>query len=430
MKKTNGVIWKRFPVFILLVLLISLLLTLPVCAPWGGPTQATNVRETWTPESHPKDQPYQIQTETLSYFGDTPVLVIFGSQDPEDDSPLQAINISTEDDYDLSIISPAPVSTWSRPIVSGNKEVYFQVRGVLYILSPGGQTRSIELPYDEQNPAYCNWSWKGQLVCLNNMMTSGFLVNQDLSVMEMRLPADDESDPAEYYEPYRVGDNGIRIIQTTTKTLNGRETVTFKDLDLETQTVQSQRIRIEKDFDLVIYWSKDSNELNTVQCTREEGNLDVLGMTDDGNKVSYFSLATCDKVGLKKTMSWVETYDVSTLGLVHNLFSANLDVTKKHYRNYVIIGWPLDEENKISEQPMVFNLEAGIQLEGFSGFQSGYEVFDFILPYEKAWIAIDSLGLSYHIRSGDLVFTNYFPEDIVESMSPDSFLTVTQPIEP
>ena len=118
---------------------------------------------TWTPIAQPTDQPYQIATESLSYFGQLPVLVIFGSQDPMDTSPLRVLNISTNDVYDVSTITPAPASTWSRPIVAEDKEVYFQVGGTLYVLSPGGQVRSIELPYDEENPAYCNWSWKASL---------------------------------------------------------------------------------------------------------------------------------------------------------------------------------------------------------------------------------------------------------------------------
>ena len=174
--------------------------------------------------------------------------MIFGSQNTDDETPLKILNISTDDVYDVSTITPAPVSTWSRPIVAENKDVYFQVGGILYVLSPGGQTRSNELPYDVENPAYCNWSWKGQLVCLNDVMTAGFLVDQDLTLVEMDLPANSGDVSEVYYEPYRVGENRIRIVQVRTKTVNGRETVFFKELDLETLTIQSQQIRIEADF--------------------------------------------------------------------------------------------------------------------------------------------------------------------------------------
>ena len=212
-----------------------------------GQQQEMIPRHTWTPIVQPTDQPFQVQPENLSYFGELPALVIFGSQDPDDETPLKVLNISTDDVYDVSTITPAPAGTWSRPIVAEDKDVYFQVGGTLYVLSPGGQVRSIELPYDEENPTYCNWSWKGQLVCLNNAMTTGFLVDQELNVVDLQLPAGAGHGSEVYYEPYRVGENGMRIVQVKPEIANGQARVFYRDLDLEKLTINSKEIRIEKD---------------------------------------------------------------------------------------------------------------------------------------------------------------------------------------
>ncbi len=164
----------------------------------------------------------------MSYFGNTPVLVIFGSQDPEDATPLKLLNISTEDDYDVSSIppllsAPGPDRLWLKIRRSISRWV------ICSTFSHPMDRPSIELPYDELDPAYCNWSWKGQLICLNNAMTTGFLVDQDLNVVEMHLPADAGIDGEAYYEPYRVGENVIRTIYTIPEISNVRATVFYKD---------------------------------------------------------------------------------------------------------------------------------------------------------------------------------------------------------
>ena len=100
-------------------------------------TQDLPARATWTPVAHPTDQPYRAKEEVLSYFGATPAIVIFGSQDPESDTPLQAINLSTEDVYDVAALTPGPINTWSRPIMSADKELFFQIGPQLHKLMPG-----------------------------------------------------------------------------------------------------------------------------------------------------------------------------------------------------------------------------------------------------------------------------------------------------
>ena len=92
MKNKNNSVPRKF----LFGLSFLLLLTLQACFPISGQNQETNPRATWTPMNLPTDQPYQIATESLSYFGQLPVLVIFGSQNPDDETPLKVLNISTD----------------------------------------------------------------------------------------------------------------------------------------------------------------------------------------------------------------------------------------------------------------------------------------------------------------------------------------------
>ena len=390
--------------------------------------ETAGIRATWTPAPHSTDQPYEVDTKYMSYLGGGPALAIFGSLDPADTSPLKVWNITTDDVYDVSSITPASVDTWSRPIVAENKDVYFQIGSTLYNLSPGGQTHSIELPYDEENPAFCNWSWKGQLVCLNDVMTTGFLVDQDLTVVEMNLPANSGDVSEEYYEPYRVGENGMRIVQVRTKTVNGREMAIFKELDLETLTIQSQQIRIEADFNGEIVGN------GSVEYAQEGGNLDVIGITDDGEKVYLCVPGTDLSTHLSVTKLLVESYDVTTMNFTHNELEINPDADMWFYQNYLITDLWFDENTASYKPPVIIDLESGKILKEFLGYE--YEYYTkhspnySIFPYGEGWIFGFSYWLDYHWRNGDLMDRYYFMDNIIEFIGPDSYYTISQPIEP
>lgn len=424
-KKMDCVAWK-----VLVSVLFVLVLSLQACSPLSEMDmgETAGVRATWTPAPHSTDQPYEVDTKYMSYLGGGPVLAIFGSLDSADTSPLKVWNITTDDVYDVSSIAPASVDTWSRPIVAENKDVYFQTGSTLYILSPGGQTRSIELPYDEENPAYCNWSWKGQLVCLNDVMTAGFLVDQDLTVVEMDLPANSGDISEVYYEPYRVGENSIRIVQVRTKTVNGRETAFFKELDLETLTIQSQQIRIEADFNDVFVGS------DSVEYAQDGGNLDVIGITNDGEKVYLCVSGTDLSTHLAMTKLLVETYDVTTMNFTHNELEINPDVDMRFYQNYLITDLWFDENTATYKPPAIIDLESGkilkefldYRYEYYTQYSSSYSIF----PYGEGWIFEYSYWLEYHWQNGDLMDTYYFTDNLIESIGPDCYYTVTHPIEP
>ncbi len=77
-------------------------------------------------------------------------------------------------------------------------------------------------------------------------MTTGFLVDQELNVVELKLPADNGSGSGVVFRALPMGENGMRTIRTMTKTVNGKETVSYMDLDLETLTIQSHQIRMNR----------------------------------------------------------------------------------------------------------------------------------------------------------------------------------------
>ena len=429
MKHKNNCWTRKF----LFGLSFLLLLTLQACFPAAGQNQEANPEPTWTPMSLPTDQPYQVTPDNLSYFKETPALIIFGSQDPADNTPLEILNISTEDEYDVSSIPPVSANTWSRPIVAENKDVYFQTGGTLYVLSPGGQIRSVELPYDEENPAYCNWSWKGQLVCLNDVMTTGFLVDQDLNIVEMELPASEAGDSGVYYEPYRVRENGMRIIQITPEISNIRTTVFYKELDLETLTVQSKSIRIDENLLETFHANDSRNEINMMEITRIEGEIDVIGISDSGDKVYLASQVTYFRPYINvnvKTRWWTDVYNGSSMEPLNYYFKIVRNVGKKFVGNYLVTDWLLDPGFGISGQPTVYDLDGReIVFEAPSSLNN-IEYVNFILAYADDWVAGDTLGIHYHHNGGGLLYTYLFPDEIVESMGPESYYTISQPIEP
>ena len=428
MKKNNGMTAK-----ILLGLPLLLLLILQSCSLSAGVNPTEHAGATWTPVAHPTDRPYQVKTETVSYFGSTPFLVILGSRGPDDNAPLQVLNISTEDIYDVSEIPPAPASTWSRPIASENKDVYFQVEDTLYILSPGGQTRSVELPYDEQNPAFCNWSWKGQLVCLSDGMTAGFLVDQELNVVEMNLDSDAGGNGETYYNPYRVGENGLRVVQVIPEIMDGEATVFYRDLDLEALAVQSKEIRIETDLYETFYGYPSSNELETQDITRKEGEIVVIGVSDSGDKVYFASRVTYKphyRNGRAKTRWWTDVYDGSTLETINFDFEITNSIGKTLKGDYLLTDWLIDPEDEIVEQPTVYDLDAGKIVFTATGSILIDEIVNFIQPYGENWVAGDTSGVHFYRYNGNLLMTYPFPEAFIDSMDADSYYTISQPMEP
>ena len=384
---------------------------------------------TWTPIAQPTDRPFRVQPENLSYFGETPVLVIFGSQDPMDTSPLRVLNISTDDVYDVSTITPAPTNTWPRPVVAEDKEVYFQVGGTLYVLSPGGQVRSIELPNNEENPAYCNWSWKGQLVCLNNAMTTGFLVDQDLNVVEMNLPVDERFDDEGYYKPYRMGENTIRSVQSVTVIKDGKPEVIVKDLNLETQKIETKTISLELDFETYYGVSDKAGKFTILKRLNET--IGVLGVSDDLEAIYLYSAFQVILDDGDQVVYQAEDYDVANA--ITRMMSWNGDdINDKNwfYHNYLITAFDKDENSQTQRWLSIYDLDMGVLYFDTYQVDTFEDGINFILPYGDNWIVGDSSGLQYVWGKGNVIWTYMFPKKIAASMGSDSIFTITQPMEP
>ena len=420
---------KRYAIAFLLLLTV----TLQACSSLGG-TPASTARATWTPQAQSTDQPYYVEQSEYSFLGDDAVVAIFGSKNPEKITPLRTDNLTTDDIYDVSAITPDSMDTWSRPIMTEDKVIFFQVGGMLYKLMPGGGMSSIEIPFDEEDPVFCNWSWQGQLVCVNDLMTQGFLVDQDLDVTEMSLPAYTiTSDTVAFYKPYRAGDNTMRILQTTTISVGSRFAVHYRDLDLTTLTVTDKQavmaFNFRRKIDMTEYGSYSMPNIYELY----DDQLVVLGMTDDAEQffLQYYLGAKDDSGNWVGGTSWAEiatTEDVTpeyikqvrTLNNQKNMF----------YHEFFITPW----RNRLSEGkllfPEVYNVRTGRMLiNSVDAFEEReYEVK--IWPYRDGWLVGTYYGFSYMNEYGYLMESYYFSDEVLALFTNDTFYTITQPMEP
>ena len=442
--KNKNVNRKRSQALTIVGALSILTLTLAACSSLGGLTSNDPegvVRATWTPEVHPTDLPYRVESENISYFGDAPVVAIFGSADPADNSPLQAFNLSTEDEYAISALTPGPISTWSRPIMAENKNLYFQIGSQLYLLTPEGSTSVVGLPFDEGDPVLCNWSWQGQLVCLNALMTEGYLVDQDLNVVEMPLPAYTVTDESvDYYPPYRAGENTMRILQTQASWSGGLWTVHFRDLNLETHNVTSQQIQLNYNFGRTYAFGSGDYGAGYASpeadiYTQSDEALVVLGMTDDGQKILIQSaLERWDDLGeLISVRDWVEVYDKSTETPTHVETPFNLNDLDNHnhiYQNHLITNWRYNEgRTRFPIWPGVFDLETGELLFNTFDVYGTADYYTEIQPYGEDWLLKSFYGVGFLNQHG-IYFTTYnFPAELANAFE-DATYKLTQPMEP
>ena len=421
----------RFAVGVLLFLTFSL----QACSSPGA-TRDMPARATWTPVAHPTDQPYQAESEALSYFGETPAVVIFGSQDPDDDTPLQAINLSTEDIYNAAILGPGPISTWSRPIMSADKELFFQIGPKLYQLLPEGGAGAIDLPFDQEDPVFCNWSWKGQVVCLNALMTEGYLVDQDLNLVEMPLPGYTPADAtAAFYPPYRVGENAIRIVQKTTSRAGGQPVVFYRELDLETLTMANVRVDFDLQFGRRFIPSNHVAYSEANMYDQFDGPLDVLGITGDAGKVIIRTLMEKrdDEGNLTDTVSWIEMYDQEADWPEYiGEYPSNVTSPEKiFYHNQMITMYRYaEEEMREPLLPGVYDLETVYLLFDSAEVFGNTEMHTEILPYGDDWLVGCYYGLGLVTQTGNHLITEYFPDEIVETYGDVGLYVVSQPMEP
>jgi hypothetical protein len=434
-KKNTDKIRDSLRIVILLGVFFLLLMTAWICSNMISETNRglqSSRRATWTPEAHPTDLPYQVEGESLSYFGDTPVVAIFGSQDPENDSPLQALNISTEDVYDVSGIPPAPSSDWSRPIMAENKDLYFQVGDQLYVLSPGGGIVTVALPYDAGDPAFCNWSWKGHLVCVNQTLTGGFLVDQALNITEIPQSIDAGVEAAAYYPPYRVGENTMRVLRAKAGQEDGDLVVYFRDLDLASLTITEQQTKFDFDFNRSMELDLGGRYGTGPHVyTQTNENPDVLGMTDDEEVVYLRSWmeATSDD-GRTYSYDPVEMYDKQAdEPAVLDVPNIITYLEKHFYQNHLITNWFYFEQERKTFFPSVYDLETGDLIFDSTNKVGEPREFAMILPFGEDWLVTGDYGLGYVNQEGFLMETEYFIDISYETISDGGYYTVTQPME-
>ena len=433
MYSSKGLNCKKTYIWIMVGVLLGMTLILQACSNLD-PMEASPAWPTWTPVAHPTDQPYQAEKVTPPYFGDTPFVAILGSHDPENDTSLQAINLSTDDVYDVSSLTPGPISTWSRPIMSTDKELFFQIGSKLYKLLPGGAMTSVDLLFNEEDPVFCNWSWRGQVVCLNGLMTEGYLVDQDLNVIEMPLPAYRPTDHSiEFYAPYRVGENMMRIIETKTRKVGKKFAIHYRELDLESMTISNDQIGIRPSFYRAIGISSQNSGTGRNIFTQSDENLDVLGLTEDGQKALFMSLMEqTDKLGNRiSEIFWVDIYDVQeeTLSKIDTEFN-KVTSGNQHYRNQLVTALVSNGEILPPSLPGVYDLATGEMLFYSSDAYDTNDMDTAILPYGENWLVECYFGIGFVNENGFFMATYYFPDEIIEAYGDLGLYVVSQPMEP
>ncbi|QRN82775.1 hypothetical protein JR338_10180 [Chloroflexota bacterium] len=414
--------------------LLLLAITLQACSFLGENTPDMAARATWTPQPQMTDEPYHVEVEKVSYFGDDTVVAIFGSQDPEDTAPLQMFNLTTDDFYDVSALMPGPINTWSRPIMTAEKQLFMQIGNMLYKLSPGGGVASIVVPFNEEDPIFCNWSWQGQLVCVNDLLTEGLLVDQELNVTEMSLPDYTiANDTIEFYAPYRVGENTMRILQTTTNSVGSRFAVHYRDLDLTTLTVSDQQLIMPFDFRRKMHM----NEYGAFETPNvyELGDdyLNVLGMTDDGELIFLeYTIVSKDDLGntvAGKLWGEIATPQVEIPAAVKLPHFVGRSINW-FYHDHMISPWQYYEGYRARVWPEVYDLRTGDLLFSSSNAFGSSRIVSEILPYRENWLVLVNYGASFMNEYGFYMTTYYWPDEILEAFTEDGSCTITQPMEP
>ena len=419
-------------------ILLILAFALQACSSLGGlmgDAPEATPRATWTPEPRSTDMPYHVEVEGFDYFEGMPFLAIFGRENPESTDPLQVLNLSTKDVYDVSTLTPGPISTWSRPIMAEDKNFFFQIGRILYKLSPGGGTASIEIPFSEEDPVLCNWSWQGQLVCLNGLMTQGYLVDQDLNMVEMPLPAYRVADESvAFYAPYRVGESTMRILQTTTNQVGGLFAIHYRDLDLNTLTVSDQQIIMNYEFRRSFYMGNSAAGSEPLYYELSQDYLEVLGMTDDGEKIFLqSSLVGTDQAGnVMDDMLWAEIYDQKGEEPVQVEMAVEISRRgNRIYQDHLITPWLYYEgESPDPILPAVYDLGTGDLVFDSDIVFGSSEYYTEILPYGDNWLVGSLFSVSLINEFGFPMDTYYFTDEIIDAFIDPGSYTVTQPMEP
>jgi hypothetical protein len=301
---------------------------------------------------------------------------------------------------------------------------------------PQGGAGAIDLPFDVEDPVFCNWSWQGQVVCLNGLMTEGYLVDQDLNLVEMPLPAyTPADDTAAFYPPYRVGENAIRIVQKTASQTGGRPGVFYRELDLETLTIVNEQARFDLQFGRRFIPSNHVAYSEANMYDQFDGPLDVLGMPDDTKKVIIRTLMEKrdDEGDLTDTVSWIEIYEQGGdwPEYIGDYPSNFISSEKIFYRNQMVTLYKyVEEEMREPLFPGVYDLEMGLRLFD-STIVFGDPVMPVvILPYGEDWLVGSYYGLGLVNQTGNHIITEYFPDEIVEAYGDVGLYVVSQPMEP
>jgi hypothetical protein len=232
-----------------------------------------------------------------------------------------------------------------------------------------------------------------------------------------------------------VGENVLRIVQKTTSRAGSQVVINYKELDLETLSVADRQERFDFDFNrkMMPPYTVQQDEFDLY--AQAEGDLDVIGMTDSGDKaVLQSTLQKRNEEGqITTSIAWVELFDQQAefpeyLGE----FPINVDNPEKSfYQNHFITVWLyFEQETPVPRFPGVYDLETGLLLFDSTNVFGNTRMPAVILPYGDDWLAGCYYGLGFVDGGGHFLKTEYFPIEIIETYGDVERYVVTQPMEP
>jgi hypothetical protein len=257
-----------------------------------------------------------------------------------------------------------------------------------------------------------------------------------LNFVEVVLPAyTPADDTAAFYPPYRVGENAIRIVQTTTSRAGGRPVVFYRELDLETLTMANVQVNFDLQFGRRFVPSHNVAYTNANAYDQFDGPLDVLGMPDGAGKVIIRTLMEKrdDEGNLTDTVSWIEIYDQEGdwPEYIGDYPSNFISPEKIFYRNQMVTSYKyVEEEMREPLFPGVYDLETGSRLFDSTIVFGDPIMPTEILPYGEDWLVGSYYGLGLVNQTGNHLVTEYFPDEIVETYGDLGLYVVSQPMEP
>lgn len=409
------------------LLIVSMLLLLSSCvATEEAPVE--NFFATWTPIPHTTSEPLTIEPQLYQSFGDLPLLAFFFDGGAENSS-VEIANLTTDAVYDDSVLQDLSTKGWNRPLMLEDKTAFLQIQNQLFILKPDEKTEIVEIPYNQENPVFCNWFVDQKLYCLSNDFSEGFTLDSDKEVNQLTLPAQNSNFKGVFYSPFNLEDGKLRSIQKEivdsgekgSKFTYDRDVefdvffLSFRDFDFVTGEVEEQRLNMEYYPETIISsgWRDADGTDQILSYTRAEGIPHIRGINQGLDKLyldSYWNVEGHDYIE-----KWVEEYifEDGLFVTTTSPSSSESGEVKQFFGNSVITDRPLDQNGVKFGWPQMINLDTATDQLDISALILPEEPMIEVLPYGENYLICTSNKI-YHSQMTTIILQVI---DLPEEMS-------------